>query len=455
MSESMTNYNYAFVGNLSCDYNGEELKCLRKHVSNHFNADGGMVITYSKKHEVKGIDYLSKLWGLDIRTLNNNGRVVLICRDDYVVNNRINVQEIIESIKDGLDFLNNNGSKSNMVYITIDSFWQFCKDEDYEFAYNTMKSISKKEGTKFLLRYITKELNQEQLFYLLRSHEYILVDGVDDFEVYTPGELIYNSLVLKSEYNLIYTNYKKEMKRIEHLKVLGELMESTVHDINNLLTTISGYAQLSLATDDLVDIESYLNIINKTTLDGRNVIDKIRYHISGSYKSEKKFYRIDDIVKSCILMTEYNFKNGSTVNGGQLRMNVDLNSQGYIYANEYEIRQSILNLILNGVESMDNGGILTIKSYDINGQIFLEVKDTGKGIDEKTINKIFDSHFTTKGSKGTGLGLNMVKSIVKDYDGAIDVDSKFGQGTKFTICFPISEPEYLVAEVGNKGYNFV
>lgn len=455
MSKSMTNYNYAFVGNLSYNHSREELKCLRQHVSNHFNIDGGMVITYSKKDKVKGIDFLSKLWNLDIHSLNQEGRIFFICRDDYCENNEINIQSIAESIEDGLDFLNKNGFKSNMVYITIDSFWQFFKDEDYEYVYNTMKSISSKGEVKFLLRYIVKELNQDQLYYLFKSHEYILLDGVDDFEVYTPQELIFNSLVLKSEYKLVSENYKKEMERVEHLKVLGELMENTVHDINNLLATISGYSQLSLATDNSSDIESYLNIINKTALDGKNVINKIRCHTRGDYESGRKFYRIDDILRDCISMTEHIFKNKLAGNGKELRMNIDLNSRGFIYVNEYEIRQAILNLILNGVDSMKRGGVLTIRTYDIAGQVFLEIEDTGEGIDEKIIDKIFESHFTTKGSKGTGLGLNIVKKVIEDYAGAIDVDSKLGQGTKFTICFPGSEPGYLVAEVATNSYNII
>ena len=91
---------------------------------------------------------------------------------------------------------------------------------------------------------------------------------------------------------------------------------------------------------------------------------------------------------------------------------------------------------------MEDGGILTIRTYDIKDQVVLEIADTGVGIKEEIINKIFDPYFTTKGSNGTGLGLNIVKRMVNNHNGQIHVNSKLGKGTQFTIYFPIVEYKY-------------
>ena len=151
-------------------------------------------------------------------------------------------------------------------------------------------------------------------------------------------------------------------------------------------------------------------------------------------------------------MAKYKFKSISRDNKG-LELDIDLNSKGYIYGSEYELRQAMLNIVLNALDAMEGSGTLTIRTYNVKDQVVLEIKDTGSGVDETILNKIFDPYFTTKGYKGTGLGLNIVKRMVDSYKGQIYVNSELGKGTKFTIYFPIAECIYNVAEIINKSYN--
>ena len=107
----------------------------------------------------------------------------------------------------------------------------------------------------------------------------------------------------------------------------------------------------------------------------------------------------------------------SNGNSNKMELVVDLNSNSYIYANEYDIRHSIINIILNGIDAMENKGTLTVKTYDEEDHIVLEISDTGKGMDEGTMNKIFKPYFTTKGSQGTGLGLSIAKKTFEKHNG--------------------------------------
>lgn len=107
-----------------------------------------------------------------------------------------------------------------------------------------------------------------------------------------------------------------------------------------------------------------------------------------------------------------------------------------ILADEGQIQQMFVNLIKNAAEAMPEGGTLTIRFSPNNGQLTVDIADTGIGIPPENLDQIFDLHFTTKES-GFGIGLHIVKEVVKQHNGAITVASGVGQGTTFTITLPI------------------
>ncbi|GHV75749.1 hypothetical protein AGMMS49942_05700 [Spirochaetia bacterium] len=104
------------------------------------------------------------------------------------------------------------------------------------------------------------------------------------------------------------------------------------------------------------------------------------------------------------------------------------------------MKQALLNLIKNAQAAMTGGGTLTIKTALRDGQIDIQVRDTGAGISEGNIAKIFEPYFTTK-KTGSGLGLTLVFKIVREHQGEITVKSKEGEGARFTITLPIPQKE--------------
>lgn len=105
----------------------------------------------------------------------------------------------------------------------------------------------------------------------------------------------------------------------------------------------------------------------------------------------------------------------------------------------HQLNQVFMNLLVNAAHAIDDKGTITIRSgTEDGGRIWIEIADTGKGIDPKHLNKIFDPFFTTKPvGKGTGLGLSVSYSIIKKHDGEIQLDSRVGEGTKFRIVLPV------------------
>jgi two-component system NtrC family sensor kinase len=102
----------------------------------------------------------------------------------------------------------------------------------------------------------------------------------------------------------------------------------------------------------------------------------------------------------------------------------------------HDLHQVMINLMINAVQSMKNGGLLGIQAYRNNSEVTLKVSDTGEGIDENNLQKIFDPFYTTKQTgEGTGLGLWLIYEIVNNYNGEISVQSTRGKGTTFTVTF--------------------
>ena len=106
--------------------------------------------------------------------------------------------------------------------------------------------------------------------------------------------------------------------------------------------------------------------------------------------------------------------------------------------NKNEIRQLILNLCRNGIEAMEDGGVLTLRLKSEENAVILEVEDTGSGMDEEVLEKIGMPFFTTKES-GTGLGLSVCARIINNHNGISTITSKVGQGTKVRISFPLMQ----------------
>ncbi|MGH8296951.1 MAG: hybrid sensor histidine kinase/response regulator, partial [Steroidobacteraceae bacterium] len=105
---------------------------------------------------------------------------------------------------------------------------------------------------------------------------------------------------------------------------------------------------------------------------------------------------------------------------------------------EGEIRDALTNLIFNAIDAMPDGGTLTLRTRDCDGQVEVEVTDTGIGMDEETRRRCLEPFYTTKGERGTGLGLAMVYGMVQRHSAALEIDSKPGSGSTLRLSFPVT-----------------
>ncbi len=228
----------------------------------------------------------------------------------------------------------------------------------------------------------------------------------------------------------------KELFGMESFKIMVDLSEGVFHDLKNILATISGLAQLSLMKTLDRDVETNLINIVQATLSFKDALDRYYNFTQGYNEEEKKPYNLQDIILKTIEMVRFKLDILNTL-GKEIQLNLSINSYSRIFCNEYEIKQSLLNILMNSIESMEeDGGKLSIKLYDIDNWVFIEVEDTGVGISPENLEKIFKVEFTTK-EKGTGLGLKIAKRSIEKFGGNIELTSELALGTRVLIAFPI------------------
>jgi two-component system NtrC family sensor kinase len=225
---------------------------------------------------------------------------------------------------------------------------------------------------------------------------------------------------------------RQQIGQSEKLASLGRLAAGVAHEINNPLTGVLTFAHLlrekpNLDEQDRADLDL---IIRETTRAAEIVRRLLDFSRERPVMMER--LELDEVVRRTvqlirnqklfegIVITEHLQENLPEING-------DMN----------RLQQVILNLALNSCEAMPQGGTITITTALSNGEVRLEIADTGCGIKPDVMERIFEPFFTTKPvGQGTGLGLAVTYGIVQQHGGSIEVECEEGKGTKFILAFP-------------------
>jgi two-component system, NtrC family, sensor kinase len=236
-------------------------------------------------------------------------------------------------------------------------------------------------------------------------------------------------------------NVQKAMMQQEKLASIGRLSAGVAHEINNPLTTILTTAMLLQEDLDPQDPNyQELETITKETLRCRKIVTSLLDFARQSTPTRKPC-DINKIVKESVTLTQKQAAFKDVILKYELDENIPRLS-----LDKGQIQQSLINLIINAIEATDAGGSIWIttayKRYQERADI--SVSDTGQGISENDLVRIFDPFFTTK-DDGNGLGLAITHGIIEQHNASIDVFSKLGRGTIFTIKFPVKSGEDHVA----------
>jgi two-component system, sporulation sensor kinase E len=233
------------------------------------------------------------------------------------------------------------------------------------------------------------------------------------------------------------------LRRAESLASLTTLAAGVAHEIKNPLGSIGIHIQLiqkilrNPKEIDLDTLKKYLDIINEEIERLNGIVVDFLFAVR-PMDTELQSENINEIIRETLDFVQFELSEA----GVKLHEELDEALPNITLDKKY-IKQALLNMIKNAVAAMNEGGILTIRTFQKDDSVQLEIEDTGHGIDKEEIDKIFEPYYTTK-EFGSGLGLTNVYKIVKEHGGEITLNSVVGEGTVFTISLPLPQKELLL-----------
>ena len=234
------------------------------------------------------------------------------------------------------------------------------------------------------------------------------------------------------------TQMQDHLIQSEKLASMGQLSASIAHEVNNPLSGALIYNQLiakKISRGDF-DREAILNYLSKMEHELSRSTKLIRSLLDFSVQSEPKFkeVNVNEVLNRAL---ELGIHAGSKEN---TRVEKDLQPLPTFMVDPDQLEQVFVNLIMNALQAMPAGGKLTLRTFLENRELKIAVRDTGCGIPPENLTKIFTPFFSTKKEvKGVGLGLSVSYGIIQGLKGRIEVESKVGEGTTFTVCLPITQ----------------
>ncbi len=218
------------------------------------------------------------------------------------------------------------------------------------------------------------------------------------------------------------------------MATIGQLAAGVAHELNEPLGSILGFAQLvKKGLNKPEQVIKDVKKIESASLHAREVIKKLML-FSRQSPQQKSLINLDGIVEEGLYFLESRCAKADITLIKELNHNLP-----DFVADKSQLYQILVNLVVNSIQAMPEGGTINIKTSCDDTNVILSVKDTGLGIEEDILNKIFIPFFTTKDiDEGTGLGLAVVHGIVTSHGGFVQVESKPGEGTEFNIYLPIN-----------------
>ncbi|MGQ9618930.1 MAG: ATP-binding protein, partial [Candidatus Aminicenantia bacterium] len=226
---------------------------------------------------------------------------------------------------------------------------------------------------------------------------------------------------------------QKKLIKTEKMRFLGTLSAGIAHQFNNILSAILARAQILSSKTEDPEIRKGLEIIEKASLGGADIVRRILEFSKLEQKEKGEPVNLYQIVEDAIHITEVKWKNEAERKGIKIEIINEVDKSIFVKGNSSELREALLNVISNSIEALEHEGFIHIRSELMKTKVLLEIKDNGIGISQSDIERVFEPFFTTKGITGTGLGLSFVYGVVKKYKGDIKIESERGKGTTVKI----------------------
>lgn len=235
---------------------------------------------------------------------------------------------------------------------------------------------------------------------------------------------------------------RAQAERLERLAAVGQLSAGVTHELNNVLTAILGWTQIALRDPQHVErVESALKVIDDNSRRAKAIIDDV-LSIARDQSRAQGAVSATDVADEVLRVLSWE------LNNAEVAIKRSYLDQAVVSVDRRKLFQVFLNIVLNAIQAMPDGGELRVASRRGEGMIQLSFEDTGAGMDEETAARVFEQHFTTKeptpgAGGGSGLGLAISRKLIHELDGEITLESAPDQGTRFAITLPSTGEESL------------
>jgi signal transduction histidine kinase len=225
--------------------------------------------------------------------------------------------------------------------------------------------------------------------------------------------------------------------RTDKLRALGEMAAGVSHDLKNVVAPLSLHlqvAQRALAKDKPNDAKDAINECMTIVRRATELLERLR---DFSRQSPEARVEAVDLEKLAHEASEIAKPRMASRKGRLNKIVEELGATPAIPARSSEVVSALVNLIVNAIDAMPDGGTITLRTGAVNGRAFASVTDDGPGMTEEVQSRVFQPFFTTKGESGTGLGLAMVYACMQRHGGSVTLETAPGKGATFTLWFPI------------------
>jgi signal transduction histidine kinase len=237
-------------------------------------------------------------------------------------------------------------------------------------------------------------------------------------------------------------------ERGEKLRALGQMAGGIAHDLNQALAVVTGYVELAL--DDLQrsaqtrnggETNAFLQTASEAAAQGADAVKRLLTFARQQDQGPPESVDVGQVLQDTIRFTAPQWRDRAQAEGRPIQIEADAATGLVVFGWATALREALMNLVLNAVDALPNGGTIRLTAHRQDDAIVIEVADTGTGMPPDVQARIFEPFFTTKGEQGTGLGLAMVAGIVERHNGEVSVSSEEGRGTTFSLRLPaVSAP---------------
>ncbi|MFQ5896621.1 MAG: ATP-binding protein [Candidatus Methylomirabilia bacterium] len=234
-----------------------------------------------------------------------------------------------------------------------------------------------------------------------------------------------------------------QLVRGETLRAIGELASRMAHHIHNLMAVVVGRVRILQDKLHEPDVRRALQIVERSALDGTEMVRRLNRFSRGQPVSHGVPVDLNTIVEEVLELIQPLWRDRTQVRRIPIETRLDPGRIPAVTGDLVSLREALMNLVLNAVDALPEGGTITIRTWASDGQVHCSVADTGPGMSEEVRRRALEPFFTTKGPKTTGLGLSVAYGIIKHHGGELTIESAEGRGTTVTIRLAAAAPSDL------------